>query len=315
MIPIPTVILSCIFLIVGLIVLIKGSDVFIDGAASLALKIGVSSHVIGVTLVALATSLPELGASSVAALEAQAGLAVGNVIGSNVINICLVMGAAALLMKLEPTRESLRDAVFMNFVVLLFLIEIIFDKRLNWYDGLVLLGVHGGYTYYLFKIIRVGFVKPKGGYGKDIVLVILGLLGVIAGAWLLVEGAVKIAFHLGVTVTVIGLTIVAIGTSLPELATSIQAARKKEHAISIGNVLGSNIINVLLVIGVMTILSEVSGIGPVGIEDNVIRITMPILIFVSVLALFLTRRTISRGHGIVLLALFVLFLYAAPLIV
>ena len=290
--------------IIGFVLLIKGSDIFIDGAAALAKKIGASEHMIGLTLVAFATSLPELAVSSIASFNKEGGIAIGNVLGSNIANICLVLGVAALIMQLRTSKETGRDALFMTGVTFLLFGFIILDKKIERYEGLIFLALYAVFIYYLYKTHkgRTDFrEKNDEGYVKETVFIILGSVGVVLGAHFLVESGVGIAELLHVSPLIIGLTMIAVGTSLPELASSVAAALKKKHGIAVGNIIGSNIINILLVLGVA------GGINPIGTKENLF-VTLPFLLAVSLLMLFFVRRKITGKHGVFLLILYGCFI-------
>jgi cation:H+ antiporter len=286
----------------GILFLVKGSDIFIDGAAGVAKKLGVSEHMIGLTLVAFATSLPELAVSSIASFNNAEGIAIGNVIGSNVANICLVLGIAALIMNLKTTKETRRDAIFMAAVTFMLFGVIAFDGVVNRYDAAIFLIIYALFVFYLYRTHKenVEIEVEKGSYVKDIVLVILGAAGVMLGAHFLVESGVGIAELLGISDLVIGLTMVALGTSLPELASSVAAALKKKHGIAIGNVVGSNIINILLVLGVAGLINPIRA-------GDVMHFTMPFLLLVSVIAAIFASRKIGKKEGMFLLILYALF--------
>jgi cation:H+ antiporter len=306
------IIVAIAMFVLGLVILVKGSDVFVDGAANTALKLGISEHLIGLTLIAFATSLPELGASTIASLTGRGDIALGNVIGSNICNICLVLGAAALLIKLEPGKETFRDAVFMNLVaILLFLL--LLDREISQLDGLFFVTAFAGYTFYLYKTLHVGIGSKKGKIGKELVLVAIGATGVIIGAFLLVEGALDIAEMFNIAPIVIALFAVAFGTSLPELATSISAAMKRKHSISIGNVLGSNIINILFVLGIAALIRPIK-LDEYGADvgDNILNTTLPLLLFVSIITLLYSKRKIGRVNALFLLFMYCVFLYFLP---
>lgn len=288
----------------GILFLVKGSDIFIDGAAGVAKKLGVSEHVIGLTLVAFATSLPELAVSSIASFNNAEGIAIGNVIGSNVANICLVLGVAAIIMQLKTTKETRRDAIFMTAVAFLLFAIIAFDGVVDRYDAAIFLIIYALFIFYLYRThkenVDIDVEVEKGSYVKDLILVILGAAGVMLGAHFLVESGVGIAGLLGISDLVIGLTMVALGTSLPELASSVAAALKKKHGIAVGNIIGSNIINILLVLGVAGFINPIRA-------GDVMHFTMPFLLLVSVIAAIFVSRKIGKKEGILLLALYALF--------
>jgi cation:H+ antiporter len=303
-----TIIIALAVFILGLIFLIKGSDIFVDGAANAALIVGVSEHIIGITLVAFATSLPELATASVASIQGEGVLAFGNVIGSNIANICLVLGFSALMIKIEPSKESMRDVIFMNLVVVL-LILVIIDQKIDKIDSMLFFIAFGGYFYYLYSSMEMGSSKKEGSLSKEFVLIGFGLVGIVVGAWMLVAGSIEIASFFGISTAIIGLTIVAIGTSLPELATSVTAAIKGKIDISLGNVLGSNIINILLVLGVAALFNDIDLTGLIAEGSLLLHTTFPILIFASLLTFVYAKRKITKIQGIFLLGIYVIFIY------
>ncbi len=310
--PLMPILFPAIIFVIGLIILIKGSNVFVDGAANTALKLGVSEHLIGLTLVAFATSLPELGASTVASFTGYSEIALGNVIGSNIANICLVLGIAALLIKLEPGEETFRDAVFMNIVAIL-LFVLILDREIGRLDGLIFIVAFVSYVFYLYKTLHIGIGAKKGKIGKELMLVAMGAIGVIIGSYLLVEGAIDIAEEFSIAPIVVALFAVAFGTSLPELATSVSAALKKRHSISIGNVLGSNIINILFVLGIAAMIHPINlNDFSKPVADSIINTTLPLLMFVSIVTLLFSKRKIGRVHAIFLLFMYGIFIYLLP---
>ena len=298
-------------LVIGILLLVKGSDIFIDGAAGLAKRMGISEHVIGLTLVAFATSLPELAVSSIASFNGAEGIAIGNVIGSNVANICLVLGIAAIIMQLKTTGETRRDSIFMVAVTLMLFAFIAIDGGVGRIGGLIFLGV---YVVFIFQIYRTHsnnagvnadeILAEAGGtgagYWKESLMISFGAAAVVIGAHFLVESGVGIAGLIGISDLVIGLTMVALGTSLPELASSVAAALKGKHGIAIGNVVGSNIINILLVLGVAGM------INPIRAGEEV-YVMMSFLLFVSVAAAIFASRKVGRREGVFLLALYALF--------
>jgi len=300
-------------LVIGILLLVKGSDIFIDGAAGLAKKMGISEHVIGLTLVAFATSLPELAVSSIASFNGAEGIAIGNVIGSNVANICLVLGIAAIIMQLKTTKETRRDSIFMVAVTLTLFIFIAIDGGVRRIGGLIFLAIYVFFIFYLYRTHRnnsggsneilseAGGTDKVYGYGKESLMVSFGAAAVVIGAHFLVESGVGIAGLLGISDLIIGLTMVALGTSLPELASSVAAALKDKHGIAIGNIVGSNIINILLVLGVAGM------INPIRAEGGV-YMTMSFLLIVSVVAAIFASRKVRRKEGVFLLALYALFI-------
>ncbi len=290
--------------IVGLVILVKGCDIFIDGASGIATKLGISEHMIGLTIVALATSLPELAVSSIASYNHEAGIAIGNIIGSNISNICLILGIAAVIMNLKTDRQTTEDTFFMIVITILFIALIAIDRTLNRYDALLFIFLYSYFTYRLYKTHKKNTAHltiKKEGVFKESLLITLGASGLILGAHFLVESGVGIAQLLGVPSVIIGLTAIALGTSLPELSSTITAALKKRYGIAVGNIIGSNIINILLVLGISGL------INPLSIGKKIF-ISAPFLIGVSALTLFFVRGKIGRKQGYILIFLYIIFI-------
>ncbi len=290
--------------IVGLVILVKGCAIFIDGASNIATKLGISEHIIGLTIVALATSLPELAVSSIASYNQEAGIAIGTIIGSNISNICLILGIAAIIMILKTDKQTIEDTFFMIGVTILFIGLIAIDHTLNRYDALLFLLL---YIYFIYRLYKAHKKKidhltiKKEGVFKESLFILLGASALILGAHFLVESGVGIAQLLGVPPAIIGLTMIALGTSLPELSSTITATLKKRYGIAVGNVIGSNIINILLVLGISGL------INPLSIGKKIF-ISAPFLIGVSVLTLFFVRGKIGRKQGYILIFLYVIFI-------
>lgn len=299
--------------IISFIVLVKGSDIFIDGASTIALRKGVSEHMIGLTLVAFATSIPELAVSDIAAYQGAEGIAIGNVIGSNIANIGIVLGIAILIMPLQSSKQSMHDGLFLLCITAL-LILLILDGTLSRMDGIIFLIIYFIFFYILIKRHsakkQVPEVLPEtlGSTGnnsevREWIMVVGGAAMVLLGAHFLVESAVEMADTMNVSSFIIGLTIVSIGTSLPELASSVTAALKKKHGISVGNVIGSNMINILLVLGTASV------INPIKADGGGMAVSIPFLILFTVLCMmFLLKRELPRWGGVLLLAFYGVFL-------
>lgn len=291
-------IISTVFLIIGFIFLIKGADFLVSGASAIAKKYHVSELVIGLTIVAFGTSMPELVVNLLASVQNSPGLAIGNVLGSNISNIFLVLGATAIIYPLTVKKTTvLGEMPFSLFTVVLFAILVndsVFRGKissLDLTDGILLLLVFTVFIYYTFTISQPdrkrtpAFLKKffalNGNdetpfdsdddiikdlsYVKSIAYVILGLIGLTYGGNLIVGNAVQIAKSLGLSEFVIGVTIVAIGTSLPELVTSVVAATKKKADIAVGNIVGSNIFNILWILGISSVITEI----PFDSQNNV----------------------------------------------
>lgn len=288
----------------GLALLLVAGDFLVRGAVNLSLRLGIPAFMVGMTVVAFGTSAPELLVSVQAVLADAGGLALGNVIGSNIANILLVMGAPALIAPVLLSRESLRDFGIMIAATLLF-IALAFTGVIGLWQALVLLAAFG--LFMADSIVRgrkarvtvddLEGADPNLRGAKIAIYLALGLIGLPIGAQMLVSGAVDIAETLGVSDVVIGLTIVAIGTSLPELATTLMAAMRREGGVALGNILGSNLFNLLLILGVAGV------IGPMTVPPEMLRLDLWVMLGAAlVLAPFIwSGRPVGRLFGAVLL--------------
>jgi cation:H+ antiporter len=305
-----------LLLLVGFILLIKGADLLVTGASALAKKIGVSDLVIGLTVVSFGTSTPELLVNIFASIQGNADIAIGNVIGSNIFNILLILGISSLIYPLTVSKGtvwkeipfSLLAAVLLGALVN----DVLFDQgsssMIGRIDGFVLLAFFGIFMYYVacmpkdesddqkIAVVSMSFLK-------SLVLVVLGLLGLVFGGKLVVDSAVAIATRFGLSQSLIGLTIVAAGTSLPELATSAVAAYRKNSDIAVGNIVGSNIFNIFFILGVSALIKPLPVLASVNIDMLVLIATSLLLFFFMFTG---KRRTIDRWEGAIFL-----FLYAA----
>jgi len=317
--------LTIILFILGFIFLIKGADLMIDGASSIAKKYGISAFVIGLTIVAFGTSMPELIVSTVASVKGSAGIALGNIIGSNVSNTLLILGVSAmiyplLVKKATVNKEipfSLLAVLAVGFLVNDFLIDNTVPDGLTRIDGLILILFFSIFVYYTFGISRSKeniFEKMQGeikGEPKEfgnfaaVSMIVAGLAGLAIGGQWLVNGAVKIAAAFGMSEALIGLTIIAIGTSLPELAASAVAAYRKRTDIAVGNIVGSNIFNFLWVLGLSSTISPIA-------YHRALNIDMIVLFSVTLLLLFLIyigrRNVLGKLEGTVLVSLYVFYI-------
>ncbi len=289
----------------GLAVLVWSADRFVAGAAGLAKALGVSTLIIGLTVVAFGTSAPEMLVSAVAALQGNSGLAIGNAIGSNIANMALLLGVTAIIAPLTVHSNTLNREFPLMLIVMVAALGLLWNGMLSRMDGLLLLTGMVAVVLWTIHLARTSGARdplieelaeeipahmPKG---KAWWLLASGLVLLLASSKLLVWGAVGIAQYYGVSDLVIGLTIIAIGTSLPELAASIMAARKNEHDIAVGNVVGSNLFNILAVLGIA------GAIAPTEVEEAVLYRDFPLMLALSVV-LYLVARGFSReGHGII----------------
>jgi len=318
----PTII-HLLMLIIGFVLLIKGADFFIVSSASIARKFNVSPLIIGLTLVAFGTSLPELAVSFAASISAKvngttADIAMGNVIGSNVANITIILGLSALMMPIAVQKSmNKRELPFVLFVsVLIAILTNLFSSdQIIWWEALILLAFFAYYMVLMLKShqqqeenLDVHLVDMK----KALILLFVGIAGVSFGGWLVTEGAEFIAIEILVSAfsmgtskatTLVGLSVVALGTSLPELVTSVMAARKGENEIALGNVLGSNVFNTLFIVGISGI------VVPLGINSDV-KLDSIILIGITLLVVIfsMTKQTISKKEGLILLLVYVAYI-------
>ena len=306
-------VLSLLVFVLGLVALYWGAHLMIRGASRMARDLGVNALVIGLTVVAMGTSMPELLVGVVASVRDSGDIAIGNVLGSNIANIALILGLAALIKPIPvQTRLPAREVPIMIGASLLFYM-LALDGNLTRADGTVLLVSLVLYTVYLLRSARVDppvveaeykkFVAPGGTIIGHIALTVVGLGILLAGASYVVDGAAVVARWLGVSDLAIGLTVVALGTSLPELATAIAASVQNEGDILVGNVVGSNVFNIFAVLGFASMAR------PLDISRSVVTIEAPVMLAVSVLLLpfVWTALRLSRLEGGLLLATYAAF--------
>lgn len=264
-------VLDVAILVVGIGVLYFGADWLVRGAARMAASLGVSPIVVGLTVVSLGTSAPELVVCVIAALEGRPGLATGNVLGSNLANMGLILGVTALITPLAVQARVVWREMPIMLAITVGLYALVWDLNLGRVDGVILLVVLGAYIISAFRTVGEKAPELLGEYGellaaedekiplrfRDFLLVVAGSMGLVLGGYAIVEGAVGVGTALGISEVVIGLTVVAIGTSLPELATSVVAAMRQEADIAVGNVIGSNIFNLAGILGVTALVAPI----------------------------------------------------------
>lgn len=304
-----------ILLVLGFVVLIKGADLFVDGASNVALNFKVSKMLIGLTIVAFGTSAPEFAVSVKGLLSNSGDIVLGNVIGSNILNILLILGVSAiihpLVVKNNTVKKELPITLLITSLFAVLLSDNIFDKKLtNSFtrgDGIVLILFFLVFIYYLITLMRNKVEEEKDKevmtLFKAIMFTLVGLISIIIGSNFVVDSASALAKAIGVSERIIGLTIIALGTSLPELVTSVTATKKGEYDIAIGNVVGSNIFNIGMVIGLPVAL--LGGIGTI-----VFSYVDLIVMIATALMLFIFSRNdykISRREGICFLLVFVVY--------
>jgi cation:H+ antiporter len=312
-----------VFLIAGLVLLVIGAEILVRGASRLASSLGISPLVIGLTIVAFGTSAPEMAVSIDASWAGQADLALGNVVGSNIFNVLFILGVSALVAPLVVSQQLVRLDVPLMIAASIVVLLMGMDNKISRIDGVILFAAVLAYTFFLIRqsrressalvteqyVAEVGAAGAQNGsalmqYLKDGAMILGGLALLVLGAQWLVDSAVQIAQYLGMSELVIGLTIVAAGTSMPELATSVIASLRGERDIAVGNVVGSNIFNLLAVLGLSSIVAP----DGVQVADAALAFDIPVMVGVALICLpiFFTGFLISRLNG----ALF-LFYYVA----
>ncbi|MEE4238658.1 MAG: calcium/sodium antiporter [Anderseniella sp.] len=310
-------IITILSLLAGFVLLLGGGEYLVRGAGALALRFGLSHLVVGIIIVGFGTSVPELVASIQAALAGAPGIAMGNVVGSNIANILLILGVGAIIYPVVVSGAAIyRDGLTMVATAALLLIAV-WGGQLSTLAGLFFVLLLAAYLVYLIYSDRKAngqaavdedddeLPKPSKSVWLDIGMVVGGIIAVVAGGKLLVDGAIVTAQAFNVSDEVIGLTLVAIGTSLPELATSIMAALRKHSDIALGNVLGSNVYNILGIGGITALIQ------PIPVSSHMVNVDIPVMIAVS-LALFLLAvlmRRFARGVGFAFLAGYAVYVY------
>lgn len=303
-----------LWLIIGLALILIGANALTDGAASVAKRFHISPLVIGLTIVAFGTSAPELTVSVVSALKGSAGLAIGNVIGSNIFNCLMIVGCTAAIVPIQISKGTLSKEIPLCLLAAIVLFVCANDQLINGLsansmsrsEGLLLLCFFAIFMGYTFAIAHNGQAEdtaiPTLSVGRSTLYIIGGLAGLIYGGQCFVDGASGIARSLGVSESVIGLTLVAGGTSLPELATSVVAALKKNPEMAVGNVIGSNLFNVFFVLGCS---ASITAIPVQGISSLDLGMHIAACLLLFIFGLFFRQRTITRIEGIALVACYI----------
>lgn len=289
-------------LIVGFVFLVKGADWFVEGSASIAKKLGIPQLIIGLTIVAMGTSMPEAAVSITAALHQNAGITIGNVVGSNILNVFVILGVTALITNVTVQKSTLKyEMPFMLGITVVMLICGMTGGTVTFAEGVLLWVMFIVYLGYLFVMARKGTDEDESNtpihpVWKCLLLMVIGGILVVKGSDFAVSGASEIARYFGMSERFIGLTIVALGTSLPELVTSVTAARKGNAGIAIGNIVGSNIFNILFVIGTTALIC------PVPFERKfVVDVAVAILAAVVLWAGTVKHKELRKSCGIVML--------------
>jgi cation:H+ antiporter len=305
-----------LFLIAGALLLYIGAEGLVRGSASVALRMRIAPLIVGLTIIAFGTSSPELVVSIKASLKGNAEIALGNVIGSNICNIALIIGVAAIIRPIKVDKNFIKADMLLMVGVTVLLILLMFDGTLDAIDGVIMFAgiiVYNVATIVSARKSSIDSVKIVEGddvpeksksVAKDVVFIVVGLAVLILGANIFVDGAVDIAKFLGASDLIIGLTVIALGTSLPELATSIVAAIKGHAEISIGNAVGSNIYNILLILGVAAMVTPINSVN-VNIVDVAVMLAVALILF----PLSWTQQAISRKEGVFLLLVYLSYMY------
>ena len=316
--------LAILYLVIGFVFLIKGADLFVDGSSSVAKLLKVPSIIIGLTVVAFGTSMPEASVSISSAIAGANELAVSNVVGSNVFNLLVVLGASALIKSVCCQKNSVKKEIPFSILCTVALLAALLlgggvaedgakTYTLGWIAGLVLLALFAFYMYWqissALKARKAGEIEEEEDDGKkispvkSILFIIIGVAAIILGGNLVVNGASTVAEKLGMSQTLIGMTIVAVGTSLPELVTSMVAAKKGERDLALGNAIGSNIFNVVFILGSSALISPMT-VDILAVIDTIAVIAISAL----VLAFSATGKKISRTEGGIMVASYIAYL-------
>ena len=294
--------IELILLVIGFVMLIKGADIFVEGAAGIAAKFGIPQLVIGLTIVAMGTSAPEAAVSIAAAFKRTADITIGNVVGSNIINILVILGVTALIVAVAVQQSTVRYEIpFVILVTIVLLVMGALDGKIGRLDGVILWALFIVYLIYLFLMAKHGREEEEtqmdAPVWKLLLFVVIGAALIVIGADVSVDAASEIARVIGLSERFIGLTIVALGTSLPELCTSVVAARKGNADLAIGNIVGSNIFNILFVVGTTALIIPVP-FNPAFVVDTAVAIGAAVLLWVCVFR----KKKLTRPGGILMLA-------------
>ncbi|MBD5451865.1 MAG: calcium/sodium antiporter [Lachnospiraceae bacterium] len=301
-------VLQFVLLVVGFVLLMKGADWFVDGASKIADKFGIPHIVIGLTIVAFGTSAPEAAVSISAALKGSVDLAISNVLGSNIMNVLLILGLSSIIYPLAVKKSAIKfDIPFVFAVSVLMLVCGAIDGNVGRIDGLIFWVLLVGYIIYMIRLTKKSQESDEDFEPADdndkiwklLLLIIVGGVMIVAGSNVTVDAASNIATEFGMDDRLIGLTIVAFGTSLPELVTSCIAAKKKETDIAVGNIVGSNLFNILFVLGTSAVITPIEYKSDF-IFDNVVAILVMVVLWLFVFR----KQKLSRAGGVIMLVLY-----------
>ena len=310
MIPEGLEILALPIFIVGIVLLYKGSDILVNGTAKTAARLGISSLIISLIVVAFGTSAPEFAISVGAAIQNEADISVGNIIGSCIANLLLVLGISAIIRPISVNKSIFKREMLIMLGATIILFAFSFSGLLDRYHligGVIFLFLFVAFIAYFLRRAKKERDNEKkynhGSIQKNILFIIFGIMGVVAGAYLLIESAITIADSLGIDKIIIALSMVAIGTSIPELVVSAMAAYKKESDIAVGNVLGSNVFNILLILGASALFIPLNAIF--SLDHLLILLAVTLIMF----PILYTGHVISRREGVFMLVLYSFFIW------
>lgn len=309
-------IIEIIFILIGFLMLIKGADVLVDGASAIAKKMRISEIIIGLTIVSIGTSMPELFVSTTSAIQGSSDISIGNVIGSNICNLLLILGLSAII---HPVKFQKQTKIIENpmsiILTLIFLVICNINQDVSRIEGIILLVLFMTFLIYTIimgkksqdeEILQTSLEDAKKiSVVKNVVLIILGIVGLKIGGDLVVENAKLIATALNISEKIIGLTIVAIGTSLPELVTSVTAAIKGDSDIAIGNIVGSNIFNILFIIGISAVITPITYNISYNFDIIILFIAM---ILMTIFPFIKPKEEMSRSKGIIFTLLYIFYM-------
>lgn len=311
-------ILTLFLFFLGIAMILKGADFLVDASSNIARRFKLSEFLIGVTIVGIGTSMPELAVSAFGALEGSSDIAIGNVTGSNICNILLILGVTALIAPMAVTKSNFRKDIPLGIAAAFWLMIMSINRShqvITRVEGVILLVLFVLYLWYMFNegsSESSEVEAPSGKLIKDILLVIVGLAGLIIGGKVFVNSATKIALAMGVSEAVIAVTLVALGTSMPELATSIIAAAKHRGQLALGNIIGSNIANILLIIGVSSCITPIHISNGISLYSVFIALGVSVLLFLPLLTN--KRRMLGRVEGAIFLMIYIAYIYMSMVI-
>lgn len=295
------ILIQILLLVVGFVLLIKGADWFVDGSSGIATKLGIPQLVIGLTIVAMGTSAPEAAVSISAALKGNADITIGNIVGSNILNILIILGLSSVIVPIAVAPSTIKIETPFMIVITGVMLLLGLDAEISLLDGVIFLVLFAAYLAYLFRMAKKDKNKESEGSKnisilKAIIFAVIGLVMIVLGSNVTVDAATAIAKAVGLSERFIGLTIVALGTSLPELFTSVTAARKGNADIAIGNIVGSNIFNILFVVGLSALIVPVP-FAANFIFDSIVAIAASVMLLLCCL----WTKSLKRWAGVVMI--------------